>query len=65
MTQRGMSSGREGSVGIIIAIRAIRHIWSEILKDEHLPHVLARTGSRFRLLDLRHQLLIRPMHGDE
>jgi hypothetical protein len=31
MTHLGMSSGRAGSVGIIIAIKAIRHIWSATL----------------------------------
>jgi len=31
MTHLGISSGRAGSVGIIIAIKAIRHIWSATL----------------------------------
>jgi hypothetical protein len=31
MTHLGMFSGRAGSVGIIIAIKAIRHIWSATL----------------------------------
>jgi len=37
ITQRGMSSGgRVGSVGIIIAISAIRHMWSEMLVREQI-----------------------------
>lgn len=31
MTHFGMSKGLDGSFGSIIAIRAIRHMWSEIL----------------------------------
>lgn len=39
ITQRGISNGLAGSVGIIMAIKAILHIWSEILlvgKDDFI-----------------------------
>lgn len=36
MTHLGMSSGFAGSVGIIIAIKAIRHMWSEMLDGDQL-----------------------------
>lgn len=31
MTHRGMSSGRSAVLGIMIAIRAMRHMWSDML----------------------------------
>ena len=37
MTHRGMFSGLSADVGIIMAIRAIRHMWSDMLSASMTP----------------------------
>lgn len=41
MTQRGMSSGRSEVLGTMMAIKAMRHMWSDMLSACSTCHLSA------------------------